>query len=53
MSQFTTIEPAHDELTEAQLDAVSGGILDASSLLGDAMICLGGKLINSKMEVNL
>jgi hypothetical protein len=45
-----------DELSEEQLEAVSGGFLDAtlgSSVLGDGMLCIGGGLINSKMELNL
>jgi hypothetical protein len=45
-----------EELDEAQLEAVSGGFLDASlgsSVLGDGMLCIGGGLINSKMELNL
>jgi hypothetical protein len=48
--------PASDELSEEQLEAVSGGFLDASlgsSVLGDGMLCIGGGLINSKMELNL
>lgn len=48
--------PADDELSEEQLEAVSGGFLDAtlgSSVLGDGMLCIGGGLINSKMELNL
>ncbi len=47
---------ASDELTEDQLEAVAGGFLDAtlgSSVLGDGMLCIGGGLINSKMELNL
>ncbi|MGI8601541.1 MAG: NHLP leader peptide family RiPP precursor [Verrucomicrobiales bacterium] len=47
---------ASDELSEDQLEAVSGGFLDAtlgSSVLGDGMLCIGGGLINSKMELNL
>jgi hypothetical protein len=47
---------ASDELSEEQLEAVSGGFLDASlgsSVLGDGMLCIGGGLINSKMELNL
>jgi Nitrile hydratase, alpha chain len=51
------IPPAStEELSEEQLEAVSGGFLDAtlgSSVLGDGMLCIGGGLINSKMELNL
>jgi len=52
------IPPANtDELSDEQLEAVAGGFLDAkgigSSVLGDGMFCLGGGLINSKMEINL
>ena len=52
---ITTV-PASDELDEAQLEAIAGGFLDAtlgSSVLGDGMLCIGGGLINSKMELNL
>jgi hypothetical protein len=45
-----------EELNDAQLEAISGGFLDAtlgSSVLGDGMLCIGGGLINSKMELNL
>ncbi len=46
-----------EELTEDQLEKVAGGFLDAtgtgSSVLGDGIFCVGGGLINSKMEVNL
>ena len=44
------------ELSDAQLETISGGFLDAtlgSSVLGDGMLCIGGGLINSKMELNL
>lgn len=47
---------ASEELSEDQLEAVAGGFLDAtlgSSVLGDGMLCIGGGLINSKMELNL
>lgn len=51
------IPPAStEELSEEQLEAVAGGFLDAtlgSSVLGDGMLCIGGGLINSKMELNL
>ncbi|MGI8604510.1 MAG: NHLP leader peptide family RiPP precursor [Verrucomicrobiales bacterium] len=51
------IPPAStEELSDEQLEAVSGGFLDAtlgSSVLGDGMLCIGGGLINSKMELNL
>ena len=46
----------YTELNDAQLEAISGGFLDAtlgSSVLGDGMLCIGGGLINSKMELNL
>lgn len=45
-----------DELDDSQLEAIAGGFLDAtlgSSVLGDGMLCIGGGLINSKMELNL
>ncbi len=45
-----------DELDDTQLEAIAGGFLDAtlgSSVLGDGMLCIGGGLINSKMELNL
>ncbi len=48
--------PATDELDDTQLEAIAGGFLDAtlgSSVLGDGMLCIGGGLINSKMELNL
>ena len=48
---------ASDELNDAQLETIAGGFLDAvgtgSSVLGDGIFCVGGGLINSKMEVNL
>ena len=48
---------ASDELNDAQLESIAGGFLDAtgtgSSVLGDGIFCVGGGLINSKMEVNL
>ena len=48
---------ANDELNDAQLETIAGGFLDAtgtgSSVLGDGIFCVGGGLINSKMEVNL
>ena len=47
---------ASDELDDSQLEAIAGGFLDAtlgSSVLGDGMLCIGGGLINSKMELNL
>ena len=53
------IPPANTaELSDAELEAVSGGFLDAkgigSSVFGDGMLCLGGAgLVNSKMEINL
>ena len=52
------IPPAvSDELSDDQLEMVAGGFLDAtgtgSSVLGDGIFCVGGGLINSKMEVNL
>ena len=52
----TVPAPATDELSDAQLEAISGGFLDAtlgSSIIGDGMLCIGGGLINSKMELNL
>jgi hypothetical protein len=55
-TQVTATVPAFDELDEAQLEAIAGGFLDAtlgSSVLGDGMLCIGGGLINSKMELNL
>ena len=57
-SRITLVIPpaATDELSEDQLEAVAGGFLDAtlgSSVLGDGMLCIGGGLINSKMELNL
>ena len=55
-NQVITTAPASDELDEAQLEAIAGGFLDAtlgSSVLGDGMLCIGGGLINSKMELNL
>ncbi len=57
-SLITMVIPpaATDELSEDQLEAVAGGFLDAtlgSSVLGDGMLCIGGGLINSKMELNL
>ena len=45
-----------DELDDTQLEAIAGGFLDAtlgSSVLGDGMLCIGGGLINSKMELTL
>ena len=57
-NKITMVIPpaATDELSEDQLEAVAGGFLDAtlgSSVLGDGMLCIGGGLINSKMELNL
>jgi hypothetical protein len=61
MAKFTSYhnvvarKPA-EELDDSQLEAISGGFLDAtlgSSVLGDGMLCIGGGLINSKMELNL
>ena len=56
MSTNTTAA-AQDELNDAQLETIAGGFLDAtgtgSSVLGDGIFCVGGGLINSKMEVNL
>ena len=58
-SRITLVIPpaASDELSDDQLEAVAGGFLDAqgtgSSVLGDGIFCVGGGLINSKMEVNL
>ena len=53
--EFSTT--SHDELNDAQLETIAGGFLDAqgtgSSVLGDGIFCVGGGLINSKMEVNL
>ena len=40
----------------SQLDAIAGSFLDATlgfSVPGDGMLCIGGGLINSKMELNL
>ena len=57
-SNITMVIPpaSTEELSEEQLEAVAGGFLDAtlgSSVLGDGMLCIGGGLINSKMELNL
>ncbi len=54
--EVTTTVQASDELDDSQLEAIAGGFLDAtlgSSVLGDGMLCIGGGLINSKMELNL
>ncbi len=54
--EITVTAPASDELDDSQLEAIAGGFLDAtlgSSVLGDGMLCIGGGLINSKMELNL
>ena len=54
--QIIATVPASDELDDSQLEAIAGGFLDAtlgSSVLGDGMLCIGGGLINSKMELNL
>ncbi len=54
---YNTTATAHDELNDAELETIAGGFLDAtgtgSSVLGDGIFCVGGGLINSKMEVNL
>ena len=54
---YNTTAAAQDELNDAQLETIAGGFLDAtgtgSSVLGDGIFCVGGGLINSKMEVNL
>ncbi|MGI8602144.1 MAG: hypothetical protein ACR2OZ_03995 [Verrucomicrobiales bacterium] len=54
--EFVPTPATTEELSDAQLEAISGGFLDAtlgSSVLGDGMLCIGGGLINSKMELNL
>jgi hypothetical protein len=53
---FNVVATTSDELSDAQLESISAGFLDAtlgSSVLGDGMLCIGGGLINSKMELNL
>ena len=54
--QYIATVSTSDELDDSQLEAIAGGFLDAtlgSSVLGDGMLCIGGGLINSKMELNL
>ena len=54
--EVTAAVPATDDLDDAQLEAIAGGFLHAtlgSSVHGDGMLCIGGGLINSKMELNL
>ena len=55
-NQYIATVSTSDELDESQLEAIAGGFLDAtlgSSVLDDGMLCIGGGLINSKMELNL
>ena len=48
------IPPAStDELSDAQLEAVAGGLMDPLIIIGDQNLCLNGGLVNTKMEINL
>ena len=48
------IPPASsDELSEEQLEAVAGGLMDPLINIGDQNLCLNGGLVNTKMEINL
>ncbi len=50
---FVIPPAASNELSEDQLEAVAGGLMDPLINIGDQNLCLLGGLINTKMEINL
>jgi len=54
-SQVNFVIPpaASDELSDEQLEAVSGGLMDPLINIGDQNLCLLGGLVNTKMEINI
>jgi hypothetical protein len=54
VAHFVIPPAASDELSEEQLSAVAGGLMDPLINIGDQNLCLGGGgLVNTKMEINL
>ena len=47
---FFSAPATTDELRDDELESVAGGFLDAGR---DVNVCLGGQLINTKMEINV
>jgi len=54
VAHFVIPPASSDELSEEQLSAVAGGLMDPFINIGDQNLCLGGGgLVNTKMEINL